>query len=138
MLGDSDEECVSFKEIHDMMNAMIDLFTKNQASSTTTSPSTTSNYVLPSLSSYDGSRDDYDDWELAMDKRFAQCRMCDKRKIKNIVSSLTSYSLTWWENLCDSDKPQTWNDMKIIMRETFGPHHIEAHIPIVSRQHDVF
>ena len=28
--------------------------------------------------------------------------------------------------------------MKIIMRETFDPHHIEAHISIVSRQHDVF
>jgi hypothetical protein len=95
MSGDPDEECVSYKEIHGMMKAMIDLFTKNQASSTTTSPSITSIYILPSLPSYDGSRDDYDDWELAMDKRFAQCRMCDKRKIKNIVSSLTSYFLTW-------------------------------------------
>jgi hypothetical protein len=24
-----------------------------------------------------------------------------------------------WETLSPSDKPQTWNDMKILMRETF-------------------
>ena len=27
--------------------------------------------------------------------------------------------LSWWESLDPSDKPQTWNDMKFLMRETF-------------------
>jgi hypothetical protein len=32
----------------------------------------------------------YLDWEMTTDKKFAQCRMCDWRKIKIVVSSLTS------------------------------------------------
>jgi hypothetical protein len=36
----------------------------------------------------------YLDWEMTTDKKFAQCRMCDRRKIKIVVSSLTSCALT--------------------------------------------
>jgi hypothetical protein len=58
--------------------------------------------------SYDGfNMDAYCDWEMTMDKKFAQCRMCDRRKIKIVVTSLTSCALTWWENLCVLVKPQT-------------------------------
>jgi hypothetical protein len=53
MTGDSNDDCVSYKELRDMMRAMTELLTKNQASTTTTSPSTTSYYILPSLPSYD-------------------------------------------------------------------------------------
>ena len=28
-------------------------------------------------------------------------------------------ALSWWESLDPFDKPQTWNDMKLFMRETF-------------------
>jgi hypothetical protein len=41
MTRDPDEDCVSYKELHDMMKAMTKLFTKNKASTTITSPSTT-------------------------------------------------------------------------------------------------
>jgi hypothetical protein len=34
--GDEEEECVSNKEVHSMMKAMRDLFTKNQQSTDTT------------------------------------------------------------------------------------------------------
>jgi hypothetical protein len=34
--------------------------------------------------------------------------------------------------LCVSDKPQTWKDMKILMREKFYQHDLAEHIPIVS------
>jgi hypothetical protein len=34
--------------------------------------------------------DAYLDWEMTMDKKFAQYHMCDRRKIKIDVSSLTS------------------------------------------------
>jgi hypothetical protein len=52
-----------------MMKAMTELFTKNQASITTTSPSTTSYCILPSLPSYDGfDSNKYFTWEIAMDK----------------------------------------------------------------------
>jgi hypothetical protein len=37
-----------------------------------------------------------------------------------------------WENLCVLDKPQTWNDMKILMREKFYQHDLAEHIPIIS------
>jgi hypothetical protein len=76
--------------------------------------------------------DAYLDWEMTMDKKFAQCRMCDGRNIKIVVSSLTSCALIWWENLCVLDKPQTWKDLKILMREKFYQHDLAEHIPIVS------
>jgi hypothetical protein len=53
------------------------------------------------------------------------------------VSYLTSCALTWWENLCVSDKPQTWKDMKILTREKFYQHDLEEHIPIVSSMSNI-
>src|SRR6266540_4360618 len=39
--------------------------------------------------------------------------MCDKRKIKNAASSLTSCALIWWKDLCDYEEvPQTWKNVK--------------------------
>ena len=48
-----------------------------------------------------------------------QYHMCERRKIKNASSVLRYLASTLWESLSSSDKPHTWNDMKIIMRETF-------------------
>jgi hypothetical protein len=45
--------------------------------------------------------------------------MCERRKIKNASSVLRHLASIWWESLSSSDKPHTWNDMKILMRETF-------------------
>ena len=51
--------------------------------------------------------------------------MCPRRKVKNAASVLRLSALTWWESLSPLDKPQTWDDMKILMRETFAsPSHI--------------
>jgi hypothetical protein len=58
--------------------------------------------------------------------------MCHRRKSKIVVSFLTSFALTLWENLCVSDKPQTQKDMKILMREKFYQHVLAKHILIVS------
>jgi hypothetical protein len=71
-------------------------------------------------------------WEMIMNKKFAQCHMCDRRKIKIVVCSLISCALTWWEGLCVSDKPQTWKDMKIFMTGNFYQHDLVKHIPTVS------
>jgi hypothetical protein len=69
MTGDPDDDSVSYKELRDMMNAMTNLFTKNKASTTTTSPSTTSYSFLSSLPSYDGfDSNKYFSWEIEMDK----------------------------------------------------------------------
>jgi hypothetical protein len=43
--------------------------------------------------------------------------MCARR---NTTSILRGSALTWWETLSPSDKPQTWDDMKFLMRETFA------------------
>jgi hypothetical protein len=75
--------------------------------------------------------DAYLDWEMIMDKKIAQYRMCDRRKINIVVSFLTPCALTWWENLRVLDKPQTWKHMKILMREKFYQHNFAEHIPIV-------
>jgi hypothetical protein len=70
MTGDPDEDCISNKELHDFMT---ELFTKNQVSTTTTSPSTISYCILPSLPSYDGfDSNKYFAWEIKMDETFGQ------------------------------------------------------------------
>ena len=45
--------------------------------------------------------------------------MCPRRKVQNAASVLRGYALICWESLRPLDKPQTWNDMKIVMRENF-------------------
>jgi hypothetical protein len=71
MIGDPDKDCVSNKELHDFMKAMTELLTKNQASTTTTPPSTTSYCILSSLPPYDGfDSNKYFAWEIEMDKFF--------------------------------------------------------------------
>jgi hypothetical protein len=121
MIGDPDEDCVSNKELRDMMKVMIELLTKNQASTTTTSLFTTSYFILPSLPSYDGfDFNKYFAWEIGMDKKFEQRRICEWRKLRNVASALTNNALAWWKCLYEFDElPKTWNDAKILMRKTF-------------------
>ena len=45
--------------------------------------------------------------------------MCPRRKVKNASSVLRNSVLVWWDSLDSSDKPQTWKDMKLLMREKF-------------------
>lgn len=75
---------------------------------------------------YDGiSADEYIAWEIAVDNIFANRFMCPRRKVNNAASVLRLSALTWWESLTPLDKPQTWDDMKFLMRETFAnPYHI--------------
>jgi hypothetical protein len=103
------------------MKAMTELLTKNQASTTTTSPSTTSYWILPSLPSYDGfDPNKYFASEIEMEGIFGQRCICGSRKLKNVTSALRNNALAWWKHLCESDElPKTWNDVKILMRKTF-------------------
>ena len=72
------------------------------------------------LPTYDGiGADEYIEWEIAIDNIFATRFMCPRRKVQNAASVLRGTALTWWEILRPLDKPQTWDDMKIVMRENF-------------------
>jgi hypothetical protein len=62
---------------------------------------------------------EYIEWEIAIDKIFANRFMCAWRKVKNATNILRDSALTWWETLSPSDKPQTWDDIKFLIRETF-------------------
>jgi hypothetical protein len=121
MTGNLNEDCFSYKELHDMIKAMTELLTKNQASTTTISPSTTNYYILPSLPSYDGfDSNKYFTWKIGINKKFRQRHICERRKLRNIASALTNDALAWWKCLCESDElPKIWNDVKILMRKTF-------------------
>jgi hypothetical protein len=73
---------------------------------------------------------------------FLQNILYVNKKIKKATSVLTHYALSWWECLTPSDKPQTWTDLKILMRETFinttpelistnKVHHLVDHIVVI-------
>jgi hypothetical protein len=69
---------------------------------------------------YDGiGAEKYIEWETKIDCIFAKYFMCERKKIKKATSVLTNSALTWWESLTPSDRPQTWADMKMLMRERF-------------------
>jgi hypothetical protein len=53
------------------------------------------------------------------DKIFARWRICDRRKIKIVASTLMNHALVWWNNFHDYDKPKLWANMKALMRERF-------------------
>jgi hypothetical protein len=54
-----------------------------------------------------------------MDKNFGQCRIWERRKVRNISSALTNNVSTWWKHLYESNElPKTWNNVKILMRKT--------------------
>jgi superoxide dismutase len=36
-----------------------------------------------------------------------------------VGNTLTNHALVWWNNLHDYEKPQTWTDMKALMRQQF-------------------
>ena len=69
---------------------------------------------------YDGiGEDEYMEWEIAIDNIFATHFMCPRRKVKNASSVLRHFALSWWQSLDPLDKPHSWDDMKLLMRETF-------------------
>jgi hypothetical protein len=112
----TDGECVSHLELKEMMSTL----TKAFESHTIDVDSSPSGSIYPSFSSFDANiANEYTEWEVPMDKIFARCRLCDRRKIKIVASTLTNDVLVWWNNLHDYEKPQTWTDLKALMRQQF-------------------
>jgi hypothetical protein len=76
--------------------------------------------IYPSFSSFDENiANEYYEWEVSIDKIFARRRICDRRKIKIVASTLMNDVLVWWNNLHEYEKPQTWIDVKALMRQQF-------------------
>jgi hypothetical protein len=76
--------------------------------------------IYPSFSSFDENiANEYNEWEVSIDKIFARRRICDRRKIKIVASTLMNDVLVWWNNLHEYEKPQTWIDVKALMRQQF-------------------
>ena len=72
-----------------------------ESHTTTATCSPTCCNLLSSPPSYDGfGAEEYIDWQIAIDKMFAQYRMCEKGEIRNAACVLTSRASIWWNNLC--------------------------------------
>jgi hypothetical protein len=76
-----------------------------------------SHHAFPSYDGIDAEK--YIEWETKIDCLFAKYFMCERKKIKKATNVLTYSALSWWESLTPSDKPQTWDNMKMLMRERF-------------------
>ena len=63
--------------------------------------------------------DEYIEWKIIIDNIYANHFMCPRRKVNNAANVLRLSALIWWKSLSPLDKPQTWDDMKIVMRENF-------------------
>jgi hypothetical protein len=108
-------ECVSYLELKKMIT-----LTKAFESHTIDVDLSPSGSIYPSFSYFDVNiANEYIKWEVSMDKIFARRRICDTRKNKIVASTLTNDALVWWNNLHDYEKPQTWTDVKALMRQQF-------------------
>jgi hypothetical protein len=112
----TDGKCVSDIELKEMMHTL----TKAFESHTIDVDSSPSGYIYPSFSSFDANiANEYTEWGLLMDNIFARRRICDRQNIKIVASTLVNHVLVWWNNFHDYVKPQTWTDVKSVMREQF-------------------
>nr|AAX95186.1 retrotransposon protein, putative, Ty3-gypsy sub-class [Oryza sativa Japonica Group]AAX96659.1 retrotransposon protein, putative, Ty3-gypsy sub-class [Oryza sativa Japonica Group]ABA92276.1 retrotransposon, putative, centromere-specific [Oryza sativa Japonica Group] len=75
--------------------------------------------VASKLSFYDGKYDSvaYIDWELAIDNEFDIYDFSDAQMIKAASNKFTSSALFWWTYV--SNKPETWDELKTMMRKRF-------------------
>jgi hypothetical protein len=100
----TDGECVSYLELKRIMWAL----TKAFESHTIDAKSSPLGWIYPSFSSFNENiANEYNEWEVSIDKIFARRRICDRRKIKIVAITLTNGALVWWNNLHDYEKPQT-------------------------------
>jgi hypothetical protein len=74
-------------------------------------------HAFPSCDGVDAEK--YIQWETKIDCLFENYFMCERKKIKKATSVLTHSTLSWWESLTPSDKPQNWANMKMLMRDRF-------------------
>ncbi len=75
--------------------------------------------VESKLPFYDGKHDSvaYIDWELAVDNEFDNYDFSDAQMIKATSNKFTSSTLFWWTYV--SNKPETWDEYKNMMRKHF-------------------
>ncbi|BAB90813.1 OSJNBa0042P21.25 [Oryza sativa (japonica cultivar-group)] len=75
--------------------------------------------VASKLPFYDGKYDSvaYIDWELAVDNEFDIYDFSDAQMIKAASNKFTSSALFWWTYV--SNKPETWDELKTMMRKHF-------------------
>jgi hypothetical protein len=98
----TDGECVSYLELKEMMCAL----TKAFESHTIDVDSSPSSSIYPSFSCFDENiANEYNEWEVSMDKIFTRSHICDRQKIKIVANTLTNGALVWWNNLRDYEKP---------------------------------
>jgi hypothetical protein len=86
----TDGECVSYLELKEMMCT----FTKAVENHTIDVDLSPLGSIYPSFSSFDENiANEYNEWEVSMDKIFARRRICDSQKIKIMASTLTNDAL---------------------------------------------
>lgn len=75
--------------------------------------------VESKLPFYDGKYDSvaYVHWELAVDNEFDKYDFSDTQKIKAASNKFTSSAFFWWSHV--SNKPETWDECKTMMRKRF-------------------
>jgi hypothetical protein len=74
-------------------------------------------HAFPSYDGMDVKK--YIEWETKIDCLFAKYFMCERKKVKKATRVLTHSTLSWWESLTPSNKPQSWANMKMLLRERF-------------------
>jgi hypothetical protein len=77
---------------------MMRVLTKSFESHTIDADLSHSSSIYPSFIPFDANTtNEYTEWESSMDKIFARCRICDRRKIKIGANTLTNDLLVWAE-----------------------------------------
>jgi hypothetical protein len=64
----------------------------------------------------------YLDWEMTVDNKFSSCLVPEQHRVRQTTSEFKDFAIIWWNELSTLRlQPDTWNRLKVVMRERFVP-----------------
>jgi hypothetical protein len=76
--------------------------------------------ILPFNGSYD--TETYLDWEMTIEQKFSSHLVPEQHRVRQATSEFKDFAIIWWNELATLGlQPDTWDGLKIAMRQRFVP-----------------
>ena len=63
--------------------------------------------------------EEYLDWEMSIEQKFASHLVPDHHKVRQATSEFKDFAIIWWASL--QQKPDSWEDLKHGIHDRFVP-----------------
>jgi hypothetical protein len=59
---------------------------------------------------------------MTVDNKFSSCLVPEQHRVRQTTSEFKDFAIIWWNELSTLRlQPDTWNRLKVVMRERFVP-----------------